>query len=231
MATLFVFGCSLSYSTNWPKRLAEKFNLDLVKVAVPAGDNVTQCRRFIDLLLQDKINFDDVIIWEITYLDRMGFRLRPDHPFLENSKKVQRNLHSFEHNLFDSHKHLDYVAFNSEWYDTWYYVKNTTQTLSEIVFTLIMANQTVRNKCLIWFAQNNLFDENQDKTFCNLLDKNNILHLDYNTQSLMSWVYQNSLPLSPLDNMHPTEPVYQQFVETFIEPHIKKLIADQSLDK
>ena len=66
MAKLFVFGCSLTQSSRWPANLANKLNLELVNVAVPAGDNVTQCRRFIDLFLQNKIDAQDIIVWEIT---------------------------------------------------------------------------------------------------------------------------------------------------------------------
>jgi hypothetical protein len=45
MAKLFTLGCSLTYSSQWPENLAKKYNLELKKLAVPAGDNVTQCRR------------------------------------------------------------------------------------------------------------------------------------------------------------------------------------------
>lgn len=223
-ARLFVFGCSLSCLSVWPQILALKHNLELVNLAVPAGDNVTQCRRFIDLFLHNKISSHDIILWEITYLNRMGFRLRPDHPFYQRANKVKHNLHTFETNLFDNERHPDYVAFNHEWYDTWYYLKNEPQTLQEIIFTLIMANNFVQKKCLIWFAQNNLFEHDQDKIFCNLLDTHNICHLDYKTQSLMSWLHTNNLPLAA-DNMHPTEGVYQQFVNTFINDHIKRFCS------
>jgi hypothetical protein len=226
MATLFVFGCSLSHSSSWPQTLAKKFDLDLVNCAVPAGDNVTQCRRFIDLFLQDCIKNEDIIIWEITYLDRMGFRLRPNHPFYNNADKVKHNLHSFKPNLFDNNTHSDYVAFNHEWYDVWYYLKNTTQTLQELIFTLTTANKIVDNKCLVWFAQNNLFDDDQDKVFCKLLDKNNIQHLDYYTQSMISWIKQHNLPLAA-DKMHPTEAVYQKFIETFVEDYVKSFIIQK----
>ena len=224
MTKLFIFGCSLSHSSLWPQTLSKKFDLELVNLALPAGDNLTQCRRFIDLFLNDIITPNDIIIWEITYLDRMGFRLRPNHHFYKNSHNVEHNLHSFQKNLFDNVKHYDYVAFNHEWYDVWYYLKNTTQTLQEIVFTLTMANKIVNNKCLIWFAQNNIFEDDQGEIFCNLLDKNNICHLNYNTQSIMSWVNDNGLPLAH-DKMHPTEIVYQRFVETFIESHMRKFCS------
>lgn len=224
MQKLFVFGCSLTHSSSWSTNLAKKLGLDLVNLAVPAGDNTSQCRRFIDLFLHNKINYDDIILWEVTYIDRMSFRLAPDHHFLNDSKSVTHNLHTLENNLFDGNKHADYVAFNHKWYETWYYIKNTTQMLQELVFTLIMANQLVNNKCLIWFAQNNLFENNQEKIFCDLLNKHNVLHLDYKTQSLMSWIHQNSLPLAA-DKMHPTEPGYQTFVEKFIEDPIKKFVT------
>jgi hypothetical protein len=227
MSNLYTFGCSLTHSSNWPVKLANKLEMNLINVAVPAGDNITQCRRFIDLFLHGKIKQDDIILWEITYLDRMGFRLHKDHHFLTRSKNVVHNLHTFETNIFDDTKHLDYVAFNHEWYETWYYSKNITQLLQELIFVLVIANQLVNNKCLLWFAQNNLFENNQDKEFCSTLDKHNILHLDYQTQSLMSWVQENGLPLAE-DGMHPTESVYDKFVEKFIEQPIKKFVTEKN---
>jgi hypothetical protein len=224
MAKLFTLGCSLTYSSQWPENLAKKYNLELKKLAVPAGDNVTQCRRFIDLFLRDQVNNEDIILWQITYLDRMGFRLSPDHHFLEYTNGIKHHLHTFETNLFDSKKHLDYVPFNHEWYEVWYYLKNQTQTLQELLFTLIIANQKVANKCLIWFAQDNLFIDNHEKTFCSMLDKHDISHLDYDTESLMSWVYRNSYPLAK-DGMHPTETIYQKYVETFLEEYVKKFVT------
>lgn len=221
---LFVFGCSLSCLSVWPQILALKHNLELVNLAVPAGDNVTQCRRFIDLFLHNKISSQDIILWEVTYLDRMGFRLRPDHPFYQRSNKVKNNLHKLETNIFDNEQHSDYVAFNHEWYDVWYYLKNEPQTLQELVFTLIMANNIVHNKCLIWFAQNNLFEDNHAEIFCKMLNEHDVCHLDYETESMMSWLHSNNLPLGP-DNMHPTEAVYKQYVDKFIDGHIERFCS------
>ena len=69
MSTLHTFGCSLTASTNWPNKLADRLRLSLVNHSVPAGDNLTQIRRFKDQLLENKINSNDHIIWQITYLN------------------------------------------------------------------------------------------------------------------------------------------------------------------
>jgi hypothetical protein len=57
-----------------------------------------------------------------------------------------------------------------------------------------------------------------------MLDKHDISHLDYDTESLMSWVYRNSYPLAK-DGMHPTETIYQKYVETFLEEYVKKFVT------
>jgi hypothetical protein len=104
MSTLHTFGCSLTASTEWPKNLAERMDLSLFNHAVPAGDNITQIRRFKDQFLNNRIKAQDYVIWEITYLNRLGFRLSADHHFYTKHKaneKVKHNFHITSINVVD----------------------------------------------------------------------------------------------------------------------------------
>ena len=220
---LYSFGCSLT-ANGWPEKLSKHIGFHCVNVAVGAGDNLTQIRRFKDLFLNNSISKNDYVIWEITYLDRLGFRLSSDHHFYLRNKDnnaINFNFHKFNKNMLDDSYHIDYVSFNKEWYETNWYVKNVNQMLTELLFALILANQLTEGKLLIWFAQNNIFESYKiEEKFISCLDKNKIEHLDYKKESLMSWVYDNNYSLAS-DKMHPTDNVYELYYETFILPRIK----------
>ena len=223
MPKLYSFGCSLT-ANDWPGKLAQDIGFDCNNVAVGAGDNLTQIRRFKDLFLIDSITQDDYIVWEVTYLNRLGFRLSPDHHFYvknKDNKTVNFNFHTFNKNLIDDTYHIDYVAFNKEWYDTNWYVQNTNQMLTELLFALKLANSVTNGKLLVWFAQNNIFESTDiEENFISYLDKNKIEHLDYKTESLVSWITENNHPLGR-DNMHPTDNIYQLYYKTFMLSKIK----------
>ena len=107
MNTLHTFGCSLTATevSHWTKRLAEDLNYRINNCAVPAGDNLTQCRRFKDLVLRNKVQKGDYILWEVTYLNRLGFRLSQDHNFYLDNKDnpdVNHNFHTHLPNLIDN---------------------------------------------------------------------------------------------------------------------------------
>lgn len=220
---LYSFGCSLT-KDSWPSNLAKNIGFSCINAAVGAGDNLTQIKRFTDLFLNDSISENDYVIWEITYLNRLGFRLSPDHHFYIKNKDnniVNRNFHKFNKNILDDSYHIDYVAFNKEWHETNWYVQNINQMLIELLFVLKLINHITKGKLLVWFAQNNIFEStNVEEKFISYLDKNKIEHLDYKKESLMSWVIDNNYSLSG-DNMHPSQDVYNLYYKTFILPRIK----------
>ena len=224
MSTLHTFGCSLTASTNWPDKLANRLGLSLINHAVPAGDNLTQIRRFKDNILNNKIDRNDHVLWEITYLNRLGFRLSEDHHFFTKHKdnvKINHNFHNTSINLVDGKRHVDYVAFNEDWYDVNWYIQNVSEMLSELLYTIRIANERTQGKCLVWFAENNIFENDfTKKNFLSYLKDNAIDYIDYETSSLMSWTKENNFPLDD-DGMHPASTVYEDYSQKFLQPRIK----------
>ena len=225
MNTLHTFGCSLTATevSPWTKDLADYINFDLNNCAVPAGDNITQCRRFQDLVLHNKINKADYILWEVTYLNRLGFRLAQDHQFyLDNkdNKDVNHNFHPHLKNLIDNQHHYDYVAFNEKWYNTNWQMQNINEMLSNLLYNFTVAKNLVGDNILIWFADHVFENKDQATNFIEFLNENNINHLDYETESLMKWVTKNNYTLGA-DQMHPSKETYELFYQKYILPKIK----------
>ena len=170
MNTLHTFGCSLTATevSHWTKRLAEDLNYRINNCAVPAGDNLTQCRRFKDLVLRNKVQKGDYILWEVTYLNRLGFRLSQDHNFYLDNKDnpdVNHNFHTHLPNLIDNTYHNDYVAFNEKWYNTNWQMQNINEMLTSLLYHFTVAKNLVNNNILIWFADHIFENEIQQNNF------------------------------------------------------------------
>jgi len=224
MGTLHTFGCSLTASTDWPKNLADELGYILHNHGVPAGDNTTQVRRFKDCILNQSVNAKDLVIWEVTYLNRLGFRLSPDHHFFtrnRDNKDVNINFHTSSKNIVDGEMHVDYVAFNKDWYDVNWHVQNVGEMLTDLLFCLKIANEKTYGGCLVWFAENNIFEDNNTKDrFLAFLKNEKINMVDYDL-GLMNWTRENNYDLAP-DGMHPAPEIYNLYAEKVIKPRIPK---------
>lgn len=222
MNTLHTFGCSLTASTDWPDNLANNTGYQIHNHALPAGDNMTQVRRFKDCVLQDRIKKNDFVVWEITYLNRLGFRLSPDHHFFtrnRDNKDVNINFHKSSKNIVDGEMHIDYVAFNEDWYDVNWHVQNVNEMLTDLLFCFNIANEITHGGCLIWFADNNILEDNKTKeNFMTFLRTKKINMVDYDL-GLMNWTRENNYNLSP-DGMHPAPEIYNLYADTVIKPRI-----------
>jgi len=224
---IHVFGCSLSHGIWWDKFMPEyKFNIN----AVPAGDNTTQSRRFQDLVINDQLDENDFVLWQVTYPGRMGFRLSPEHHFIKkniNKSDVVKNLHKAHYkNLLDDTTHLDYVAFNKEWYNTFYFVENVNQELQQLLYNINIANKMTSGKTLVWFAQADMFTDNRDIKFTNVLSHNNIDQLPLK-DSIMTWAKENNVDMDK-ESLHPSPMSYKLYVDTKLKPKIDENIKRNS---
>lgn len=224
MGTLHTFGCSLTASTDWPKNLAKQLGHKLQNHGVPAGDNTTQVRRFKDCILNQSVDAQDLVIWEVTYLNRLGFRLSPDHHFFTRNKdneEVNINFHKSSKNIVDGEMHIDYVAFNEDWYDVNWHVQNVGEMLTDLLFCFKIANEKTHGGCLVWFADNNIFEDKHSKdNFMAFLTSEKIKIVDYDL-GLMNWTRENNHNLGP-DGMHPAPEIYNLYAQTIIKPRIPK---------
>tara|TARA_R100000388_G_scaffold85994_1_gene65260 strand:+ start:105 stop:761 length:657 start_codon:yes stop_codon:yes gene_type:complete len=216
---IHIFGCSLSHGILWSECFdhTQQFKIH----AVPAGDNTTQYRRFQDCVLNNTIQHDDCIIWQVTYPNRLGFRLSPQHDFYQAHKDddtVKHNFHSIEPNILDKSNHVDYVAFNEKWYETFYYAENINQELQSLLFHMLIAKQKVKNKILVWFAQSDMTDIIDDIT--GFLKQHAIKFID-KSNSIIDWTKRNNLPMDKKD-LHPTIQSYNMYVNQIIKPAMEQ---------
>ena len=220
---LQIFGCSLSHGIWWDRFLPEH---NSQVHAIPAGDNTTQTRRFQDLVLNNGLGDQDLVLWEVTYPARMGFRLHPNHHFVSGNKR-DRNLHSASYkNILDGQKHLDYVAFNKEWYDTFYYIENVNQELQQLLYNIKIADQLTKKKTVVWFAQQDMFEDGIDIKFMDFLNANEIDHVPLEN-SIMTWAKEHKVAMDN-ESLHPTPISYKLYVDNILKPKIDENIKRNS---
>ena len=220
---IHIFGCSLSHGIWWDRFLLDHRS---IVYAVPAGDNTTQCRRFQDLVVANGISENDFVLWQVTYPGRMGFRLHPDHHFVKSNNhklSVSKNLHrTIEPNVLDQKKYFDYVAFNEEWYNIFYYVENVNQELQTLPYNIKIADKITKKKTIVWFAQQDMFDRTIAQNFVNFLNHNNIDHVLLEN-SIMTWANRNKVSMDK-ESLHPTPISYKLYVDDILKPKIDENI-------
>ena len=64
---LHVFGCSLTHRETWKNSVASALNINLVDYSDGAASNCLMIKRFHYCVLEDLINKNDIIIWQITF--------------------------------------------------------------------------------------------------------------------------------------------------------------------
>ena len=215
-----IFGCSLSHGIWWDKFFPAEYQFAVN--AIPAGDNTTQVRRFQDTVMNDELSEDDFVLWQVTYPGRMGFRLTQDHHFIKKNRfnsTVSKNFHKvYYENLLDGKKHVDYVAFNEDWYSTFYNVENVNQELQSLIYNITIADKMTNKKTLVWFAQDDIMEDSVTIKFQELLVKNNVDHIDLQ-DSIMTWAKLNKVAMDK-ESLHPTPESYKLYVDEILKPRI-----------
>jgi len=217
--TLLTLGCSFTHQDGWANYIQENSNYNVINLAIGAGSNTTQIRRFNDFLLNDsKITFD--AIWQLTYLSRFNIRLPPDHPDILAKKympKIDKGLvyaeESPNRNYFDNQKHVDIL--NSDYTNDYIHLLDINDELSSLLTTLLLLKK-ISQKCLIFFGDDLTSDILLKKSIESFLTNHqiNFIPSDY---SLLTWANKNNLPLQP--NGHPERVTYRQYAKDILLPN------------
>ena len=86
MSRLITLGCSLTYDIGMKERLAELLAYDLISHAQTAGSNGLQINKFHEYVLENDVDKQDLVLWQITSPTRNHVRLYPN---IVNTKKVK----------------------------------------------------------------------------------------------------------------------------------------------
>ena len=217
MNRLIVFGCSLSaagHLTSWSDEVSARLKLTLLNFAIPASSNPLQVKRFQEYVVNNSITNDDLIIWQITGVERGYKRVSNRWPWLGS---INHNSESFNGsiNYFDNKPRIDQLCHHTESVNSHV---DEEEVLQELVFHLKVAKQFTK-KLLVIIGWDTAIPDNYINLFKEFLNSNNISYVD---KSILSHTIENNLSLLP-DGSHPGEEAYISFANNCIIPKLKEL--------
>lgn len=223
MKKLFTLGCSLTYNMGWKELLCEKYNLELVNSSMFAGSNNLQVRRIHSYIVNNQIDKDDIIIWQITSQIRYSFSAACDPEWnkkIENVVKEDQDAKYYidsPTNYFSGNIHRDVLSNHPLIKPASHYF-DFNSSMEELVSTIILLNNTYKILIIIgWEGALTEASDNYDK-FNNLLKNNNVPHL---SESYLDWAIRCKQPLA--DDLHPTMSASETYGETVLYPTLRKL--------
>lgn len=216
---LVTLGCSLTEGLSWPSYIANCYNLQLTNLALGAGSNTTQVNRIHDYILTQPIT-DSLVIWQITYFHRYGYRYPPyyresDLPDVLSTEEF-RILPSPIPNYFDNTHHLDVANF----YCHDRVQANTFLHMSELFCTILLVKHIFKN-VLVFFADNTEMVpfKNVYPLIEEFFQKHQIDYVSLD-HALNPWCLKNLMPMD--ETRHPTIDTYNSYAEKFLIPLVDK---------
>lgn len=226
MPKLITLGCSFTYLDGLRERLAELLNYENVNFSTSAGTNLLQVHKFQEYILNNKLDVDDIIVWQVTYSSRNGLRVGPNTPLSDEALKIERKMFYPLSTHFD--KDNKNVFDNLERYDLLQrspIVKekdillnfDENDQLQTLLSTIIMASK-FHKKLLVMFGNNDVLTKENRQTFEDYLNKHNVNYID---ESFVSWVFRTRLDFR--DPVHPSSNAGMLFAEKVLYQRMVEL--------
>ena len=216
---LITLGCSLTAFEGVKEELARLINADLLNLAYPAGSNQLQINRLHEMVIDNQIDREDVVYWQITSIDRKYDRL-PMSRFAEVSKIQQEQFADGYHhyvcgreNIFDKKSRIDLLnntPIETKKIDIY-------QDLQMLLATIIMLSR-MAPKTIIVIGWNNLMPVHHLTMFKNYLTDH---HINFIDQSYLEYAVDRRLLM--LDDMHPSKEAGQEYAKKVVHPKLISL--------
>jgi hypothetical protein len=227
---LISFGCSLTDFIGVKEKLSELLGVTNYNLSEGAGSNQLQVNRFKELIIEDKINSDDIIYWQITMYDRRYDRLMiRDYSLIENVQSEFENKYSHprhfttkSENIFDKEVRFDLLSHSPVLYDKFYEDVDYNQELQNLLSTLIMAKK-ITKKIVVVFGWDGIIPEKYLPIFKSYLLKHKI---DFIDDPYLTYVINNELPFFD-DGLHPKKESGESFALNVVYPKLIEIIKNE----
>jgi len=217
---VITLGCSLTQQEGLSNKLGDLLNMTVVNLAQGAGDNLLQVEKLQDFILDNDITKDDIIVWQITDIQRRHKNVMMDQ--WETVKDIQRKhytpkdaVHFYlkRRNLIDKKRRIVLLS-NSPDVQSHDYDENAV--LHTIISTMIMLNKIC--KLYVWFGWDKVLSPQQFDVFANILTTKKIA---YNENFYVNWAHNNRYNFR-YDNLHPDQECAEVFAEKILYTDMKE---------
>lgn len=223
MSRLITLGCSLTYDIGMKERLAELLAYDLISHAQTAGSNGLQINKFHEYVLENDVDEQDLVLWQITSPTRNHVRLYPN---IVNTKKVKDiqekdfapndRYHYIQNsmNVFDNLSRLDMLC-NSPYSLVEF---DSNEQLQNILTNIVLCSK-IYPKTMILFGWSQMLNDKEKDIFFQYLDRHNV---QYIKEFYVDWIKNNKLKMWD-DDYHPAPESGAIFAEQVIMPKLQEL--------
>lgn len=225
MSKLITLGCSLTHQEGLKERLSSLTDLELLNVSESAGSNGLQIYRLEKLIIDQIIDPDDIIIWQITSDTRVPCRIMLSDALekqeiidiqSELDKSDEYHYVMSETNLFDDHQRVDLLC-NSPLVGKRTLDHDVNQWNQSLLATMIMLRK-MDVRLLVFLGWQDVFEDSVRETFLAMLESNDILHVKI---PYVEYVRNNGNGFRD-DGQHPSEESAAEFAEKIIFPKLQE---------
>ena len=220
MSKLVTLGCSLTSQCGVKEHLSKLLNLENLDLSYPAGSNQLQVKRLFELFLNNQIEKDDIVCWQITGVYRNYVCLQLDSQQQVDNIQKTNFKNSYHHYTYSKNKNIFDLKNRIEILCNSPLVENTFDTddkLQNLLGTIILLKQYCKNVIVV-FGWKEVMTTAQEKVFKKLLNDYNI---DFVDEYFLEFSKDRNMPMT--DDMHPSLEAGILYAEEVIYKKIKNL--------
>jgi hypothetical protein len=224
---LITLGDSTATGFNsWAGITASKINYEHVNFSEAAGCNELQIKLMQEWLLDNDLNNNDIVIWQISkYLNSL-VRLSMNHH--EECEKISNRLKGnsvsthyilSSKNKFDDEHRIDLLSISPMLRKFPQKIKDDTEQLLQDLLFMFIIIRNIHPKILIFRTHDSGVPKKYWNTMTNIFLERDINFLK---ETIINYCIDNNLPFNP-DGYHPTTESHIQFSEKVVLPKLQSL--------
>lgn len=219
---LITLGCSITNHPGWATHISNTMKLPLINLSESSGSNTLQQFRFQELIFKDKITSNDIIIWQITGIERSYLR-KLKNSNLEQQEYLDETSTIYSKNIFDNKERIDFLSHSSialqHRFETPSDLNSCEQDLENLLFYIISAKHMTPNVFVV-YGWKSAVSEEYKSIFEYQLFKYDIKMFK---NPIVDWCANNNLDFMD-DNMHPTVTAYANYCDNYMYPRLKEFL-------
>lgn len=221
---LIALGCSLTEHSNWSWHLSRLIGIPAHNYGISSSSNLLQVHRFQELVLSRAIEFDDLLIWQITGATRIHKRINDVqlvNAGIAKLKKFKRHhVNSVIPNVFDQQTRFDLLSHSPLITAESTIAHDSAQDLQTLLANIILASKMCRVLVFVGWDDALVINEtNHSAALFDILTQHSVPHI---SNSYVEWTRANNLPFWE-DGWHPSEIAGIAFAEQVLHPTLKQL--------
>ena len=212
---LIALVCSLTEHIGWAECLSKKMDMPLVNLSYSSGSNFLQQCRFQEYVFGNTITSDDIIIWQITGIERYFKRLINSRELkairLKNKSTKNGSSVVLSKNIFDNTERVDFLSHSSaaqRQKDV-----DIAQNFENLLFYIIAAKKMTPNTFVV-YGWDTAVPPDYKLIFEKQLNKHDISIFE---NAITDWCHKEKLEFYP-DNIHPMYSAYEKYVNNYMYP-------------